>query len=91
MILAQIVRIPPGGVEAFQKFESVVLPLMPRYGGRLDRRLRSTDGCVELHIISFPSGDALDAYRADPVRVEHLHLLAESDAVAELLELADVP
>jgi hypothetical protein len=91
MILAQIVRIPPAGVEVFQRFESIVLPLMPRYGGRLDRRLRSADGRVELHILSFPSHDALDAYKADPIRVEHLHLLAEAGAVAELLELADVP
>ena len=91
MIVAQIARIPPAGVAAFQQFESVVLPLMPRYGGRLHRRLRSADSCVELHIISFPSNDALDAYRSDPIRAEHLHLLVESEAVTELLELADVP
>ncbi len=90
MILAQIVRIPSAGVDAFQRFESIVLPLLPRYGGRLDRRLRSADGRIELHVLSFPSNDALDAYRADPIRVEHLHLLAESGAEAELLELADV-
>ena len=91
MILAQIVRIPSAGVEVFQRFESIVLPLLPRYGGRLDRRLRSADGRIELHILSFPSSHALDAYRADPIRTEHLHLLAEAGAAAELLELADVP
>jgi hypothetical protein len=78
MILAQIVLIPSAGVDAFQRFESIVLPLMPRDGGRLDRRLRSADGRVELHILSFPSNDAVEAYKADPIRVEHLHLLAEA-------------
>ncbi len=90
MMLVQIVRIPAEGVTAFQRFESAVLPLMPNYGGKLERRLRSADGRIEVHMLSFPSQQALDAYRADPVRVEHLPLLAESGAVAELLELADV-
>ena len=90
MLLVQIVRIPAEGVAAFQQFESVVLPLMPNYGGKLERRLRSADGRAEVHVLSFPSQEALDAYRADAVRVEHLPLLAESGAVAELLELDDV-
>lgn len=90
MLLVQIVRIPAEGVDAFQRFESLVLPLMPNYGGGLLRRLRSADGCVEVHVLSFPSEEQLDAYRADPLRVEHLPVLKESGAVAELLEMADV-
>ena len=40
--------------------------------------------------MTFPSAVALDSYRADPVRVQHLHLLEESGAVSELLEVTDV-
>ena len=44
MLLAQIVRIPAGGVRDFQEFESRVLPLLPRHGGALVRRVRGHDG-----------------------------------------------
>ena len=67
-----------------------VLPLLAECGARLERRLRSLDGCVEIHIVSFPSREALDRYRADPRRQEHLHLLHESQAVLDLLEVTDV-
>ncbi len=90
MLLMQIVRIPAEGVAAFQQFESVVLPLMPNYDGQLQRRLRSADGRIEVHLLSFRSQQALDAYRADPVRVENLPLLTESGAVAEPMELIDI-
>jgi hypothetical protein len=90
MTLVQIVRIPPDGVAAFQQFESRVLPLLPAYGAAIDRRLRSADGCIEVHVLSFPSQDALDRYRADPARVAALPLLEQSGATSELIDMADV-
>ena len=90
MRLVQIVRIPIDGVATFQRYESAVLPLLPAYGASLDQRLRNADGTVELHVMTFPSAQALDAYRADPERGRHLHLLEESRAVSELLEVTVV-
>ncbi len=90
MTLVQIVRIPAEGVGSFQSFESRVLPLLPKYGARLDRRLRSADGQTEVHVMSFPSQEALDRYREDPVRVAALPLLEESGSTSELIELRDV-
>ena len=90
MLLVQIVRIPPEGVAGFQLYESRVLPLLPTYGGRLERRLRSADGTFELHVISFRSRDALDRYRADPERQAQLPLLTASGAKTELVEVAEV-
>jgi hypothetical protein len=55
----------PEGIGAFRRFEAAVLPLIPECGARLERRLRTLDGRFEIHIASFPSGDALDRYRAD--------------------------
>jgi len=86
----QIVRIPAGGVAAFQQYESLVLPIMPRYGGRLERRLCSADGQIEIHVVTFPSQDDLDRYLAESERAEHLHLRTESGASTELLEVVDV-
>lgn len=90
MLLVQIVRIPAAGVEDFQRYESLVLPLLPKYGGVLERRLRSADGQIEIHVVSLPSQDALDRYRADPERQQHLALLERSGAITELIELMDV-
>jgi uncharacterized protein (DUF1330 family) len=90
MLLTQIVRIPADGVNAFQQFESRVLPLLPRYGGALVQRVRGRDGQFEVHLVSFPSQEALDAYLDDPERVAALPLHASSGAETELIEVLDV-
>ena len=51
LLLVQIVRIPPEGVAEFQRYESLVLPLLPKYGGKLERRFRSADGQIEIHVV----------------------------------------
>jgi len=91
MLLAQIVRIPAAGVRDFQEFESRVLPLLPHYGGALERRLRGDDGRFEVHVVSFASDDGLQRYLVDPQRVAALALLEASGARAELVEVLDVP
>ncbi|HLB22845.1 MAG TPA: hypothetical protein VJP07_02005 [Dehalococcoidia bacterium] len=90
LTLVQIVRIPAEGIEAFQRFESRVLPLMPKYGGVLERRLRGDDGRTEVHVISFPSREALQRYMDDPERTQYVSLKDQSGAVSELIEMTDV-
>jgi uncharacterized protein (DUF1330 family) len=86
-----IARIPQAGVDAYRRYEAAVLPLLADHGGRLTRRLQSTDGGVEVHVIEFATSAGLDAYRADPRRAQHADLLATSGAESELLEMHDVP
>lgn len=90
LTLALIARIPPEGIASFAAYEARVLPLIATHGGALERRLRSADGGVELHIVSFPSDAAFAAFRADPVRAAAAHLLDASGATTELLTLQDV-
>jgi hypothetical protein len=85
-----LARIPAAGVGAFQRYEAAVLPLLADHGGRLERRLRSAAGDVEVHVIAFASEDGLAAYRADPRRAAHARLLEASGAQIELLEMRDV-
>jgi uncharacterized protein (DUF1330 family) len=87
----QIVRVPPEGVKTFQRYESLVIPLLARHGGRFERRLRGEEGHVEIHVVTFPSAEALEAYRSDPDRQRHLRLLEESGAETELIEVDDIP
>ena len=85
-----IARIPPHGVLAFQAYEAAVLPLLAEHGGRLERRLRDDGGTLEVHIVSYPSEAAAQAYRGDTRRAAAAHLLASSSAKVELLALRDV-
>jgi hypothetical protein len=87
---ALIARIPPTGRADFLAYEDSVLPVMARHGGLLERRLRTGNGQVEIHVVSFPSAGAFDGYRADPVRAAQTHLLERSGATLELLEVTDV-
>src|ERR1700692_3154662 len=83
--LVVIFRIPAEGVEDFQAYEDAVLPLLPEFNGRLERRLRNQDGTVEMHIVSFASEADFRNYRNDPRRTAQAWLLEKSSAVLERL------
>jgi hypothetical protein len=85
-----IVRIPTEGIEDFRAYEDAVLPLLPEFGGRLERRLRNPDGTVEMHIVSFPSDADFQNYRNDPRRTAQAWLLERSRATRESLPMANV-
>jgi hypothetical protein len=86
-----VARIPPGGVETFQRYEKAVLPLLAEHGARLERRLRSAAGDMEVHILSFAAPESMAAYLEDPRRAEHRDLLESSGAELELIEVDDIP
>ncbi len=88
--LVLIARIPPEGIEAFRAYEDAVLPLLPAFNGRVERRLRNPDGTIEVHIVSFASDADFQDYRNDPRRLAHASLLEKSSAKLELLSMADV-
>jgi hypothetical protein len=86
-----VARIPPEGVERFQSYEDAVLPLLREHGARLERRLRSTAGDCEVHVLSFAAEESLAAYLDDPRRAAHRDLLEGSGAELELIEVEDIP
>ena len=87
---ALIARIPPEGIEDFRAYEDAVLPLLPEFNGRLERRLRNPDGTIEMHIVSFASDADFQKYRNDPRRAAQAWLLERSSARLELLPMANV-
>jgi hypothetical protein len=60
-----------GVADTGRNYEDKVLGLLKRHGGRLERRLRSTDGLTEVHLLWFPSRVAYDEFLADPRRAEY--------------------
>ncbi|WP_247507576.1 antibiotic biosynthesis monooxygenase [Bradyrhizobium sp. 1] len=85
-----VARIPPEGIADFRAYEDAVVPLLPEFNGCLERRLRSPDGTVEMHIVSFASEADFQNYRNDPRRTAHARLLEKSSATLELLPMASV-
>ena len=87
---AVIIRIPAEGVADFRAYEDAVLPLLPEFTGRLERRLRNQDGTVEVHIVSFASEADAQNYRNDPRRGAQAWLFERSSAKSERFPMADV-
>ncbi len=85
-----IARIPPEGISIFAAYEDHVLPLLAEHGGVLQRRLRTEDGAIEVHVVFFPSALAFASFRKDPRRTQHAPELEASGARIELLQADDV-
>lgn len=89
-LLCVTARVPAEGIALFQAYEAAVLPLLADHGARLERRLRSGDGTLEVHIIRFASTAGFDSFRADPRRAAVADLLTRSGATAEVVTMIDV-
>lgn len=90
LIIVMLADIPDEGVRAFQQYEDRVLPMLAQHGGCLERRLRSADSRVEVHIISFDSRTSFDSYMAAPERTAQREPLAGVDIGQRVLEVHDV-
>ena len=59
----------PGREALLAEYEDRVLELLSDYGARIDARLRAIEGPVtEIHILEFPSEQALADFQDDPRR-----------------------
>ena len=85
-----IARVPSDGVASYQAYEEAVLLLLSEFGGLLERRLRNSDGTIEVHIVSFDSDQNLQRFRSDPRRGSFSHLFEASAARNEVLAMTDV-
>jgi hypothetical protein len=85
-----IARIPAQGIDAFNDYESKVLPLLASHGGVLQRRLRTSDGSTEVHLVWFPTVTQFEEFRNDPRRADYAPRLEGSQASSELLRMYDV-
>ena len=61
----------PGNEQLLVEYEDRVLDRLATYGARIVQRVRATDpksAPFEVHILEFPSEDALSRYMEDPLR-----------------------
>jgi hypothetical protein len=90
LLLVAIVEMVPGQVEAGRRYEDAVLELLGRHGGVLERRIRSTDGTVEVHLIRFPDRAGYESLIADPARAAHRLQAGDAAPTTRVIEVRDV-
>ncbi len=87
IVLTQVIYLKPGQEDVFNEFESIALPAMEKYQGKLLMRIRPTaeqfiEGSMapphEIHLVSFPKEEDLMAFLQDKQRQEYLHLKEQS-------------
>jgi uncharacterized protein (DUF1330 family) len=75
--------IAPGRSEEFERFEAAASEVMARHGGMIERRIALGSEAAagspdEVHVVTFPSRLAYEAYREDPAIAALAELRARS-------------
>lgn len=71
VVLVASLFIHPGREAEFRQFETEAARIMKKYGGRIERVIHPTASPSsdllphEIHLVSFPSRERFEAYRAD--------------------------
>lgn len=83
-----------GQADRLTEYESQVLDLVPRHGGRVVSRVRNVahDDAqpTEVQVIEMPDDDAVAAYMADPERTSRLDLRDRAIARTEIIRVEPV-
>ena len=92
--ITQLIYIKPGMEEIFHAFESMAIPLIAKYNGRLLLRLRPAEGEIieksidapyEVHIVEFSDNADFENFMNDGERKKFLHLKEDSIQSALLI------
>lgn len=78
-------------ISRFEEYEIQVIPLLHKYGARLELGLRSVDGMTETHVLYFPDTVSFDSFLSDPVRAslqEDWQLAGVVTTVTDVNEIA---
>ena len=89
--IVALVEMAAGHAEAGGRYEDEVLALLGRYGGTVERRLRTADGSSEVQILAFESRAGYEAVLTDPQRSALRAALGDAAPTTRVLEVSDVP
>lgn len=85
--LTQLIFVKKGKEAIFHQFEDVAIPLMEKYNGRIEYRIRPSKSAFisgekekpyEIHFISFDLEEDFQNFMDDDSRLEFMHLKKES-------------
>ena len=85
--ITQLIYVFEGQEQIFHEFESVAIPIILKYNGKLLLRIRPTEGSFietnmerpyEIHLVSFDSEHDFENFKQDDERKEFLNLRNQS-------------
>jgi uncharacterized protein (DUF1330 family) len=85
--ITQLIYIRAGEEKAFDQFESIAIPAISKYNGKLLLRIRpdkeaiiesSMEAPYEIHLCVFDTGDDFKNFMQDEERKQFLHLKEQS-------------
>ncbi|MBL0237748.1 MAG: DUF1330 domain-containing protein [Saprospiraceae bacterium] len=97
--ITQLIYIIEGQENVFDEFESVAIPIILKYNGRLLLRVRPTssnfiethmDQPLEIHLIEFETQQDFDNFMKDEERKNILHLKEQSIKTSMLIKGTEV-
>ncbi len=95
ILITQLVYIIEGQEKIFDEFESVAIPIISRYNGRLLFRVRPAennfieshiDKPYEIHLVEFETQQDFDDFKQDQERKNFLHLKDQSIKTSILIQ-----
>ncbi len=87
IFITQLIYIKEGGENAFNQFESIAIPTILKYNGKLLLRVRPNDNVIiehniekpyEIHLVEFSTDKDFDNFMNDEERKQFLHLKEQS-------------
>ncbi|WP_333820130.1 DUF1330 domain-containing protein [Ohtaekwangia sp.] len=93
--ITQLIYIVPGQEDVFDQFESIAIPIITKYNGRLLFRVRPADNAYieshsdkpyEIHLVEFNSQQDFENFKLDEERKKFLHLKEQSISASVLFQ-----
>jgi uncharacterized protein (DUF1330 family) len=95
IFITQLIYIIDGQEQIFDEFESIAIPTILKYNGRLLFRIRPTennfieshiDNPYEIHLVEFETQQDFDNFKQDEQRKKFLHLKEQSIRTSILIQ-----
>jgi hypothetical protein len=88
--IVAVVQMSDQDIDGGQRYEDLVLGLLPQFGARVERRLRTPDGRTEVQVLWFPSRAQMEAVMVHPDRLAARDRLGTSAPTTVVHEVDDV-
>ena len=95
IFITQLIYIIKGQEQIFDEFESIAIPTILKYNGRLLLRVRPTESTFienyinkpyEIHLVEFETQQDFDNFKQDEERKKFLHLKDQSIMASILIQ-----
>lgn len=95
ILITQLIYIKDGQEQIFDEFESIAIPTISKYNGRLLLRVRpaednyienAIDKPYEIHLVEFNTQQDFDNFKQDEERKKFLHLRDQSIKTSILIQ-----